>query len=142
MSPPALQEVYAAWIDIGQRKDLGAGKDGHRFRVDILGGHFEGPSLRGVVLAGGSDRQCLRADGVKLLDALYDMQTHDGTVLTVRNRVILDVTTPGGSYARSVVQVSAPVGPYDWLNRRVLVGTLQSQRPVADAVVVTVYQVL
>jgi hypothetical protein len=90
------------------------------------------------VLPGGADRQLLRADGVKELDALYELQLHDGTVLTVRNRVTVDEQVQP-RYARSVVQVTAPAGPWDWLNRRCLVGGLQSLRPQAQAVLVSVF---
>ena len=93
------------------------------------------PRLRGTVLAGGADRQLLRSDGVKLLDALYELQLDDGTVLTVRNSVTVDEQMQP-RYARSVVQVTAPAGPWDWLNRRCLVGSLQSLRPQAQAVLV------
>ncbi|MFQ1700238.1 DUF3237 family protein [Loktanella agnita] len=34
----------------------------------------------GTVLAGGANRQVLRPDGIKELDALYEMQTKDGTI--------------------------------------------------------------
>ena len=119
---------------------LGQGPRGERFIVPILGGRFEGPRLRGTVLPGGADRQLLRADGVKELDALYELQTDDGAVITVRNRVLIDENATPGRYARSVLQLSAPAGPHDWLNRRVFVGTLHSLRPARAAVCIRVYE--
>ncbi|WP_256861404.1 DUF3237 domain-containing protein [Hydrogenophaga sp. H7] len=102
--------------------------------------HPHGPRLRGTVLPGGADRQLLRADGVKELDALYELQTDDGAVITVRNRVLIDESATPGRYARSVLQLSAPAGPHDWLNRRVFVGTLHSLRPARAAVCIRVYE--
>ena len=56
-SPPELLPVYRAQVDIGERRSLGSNALGHRYIVDILGGSFEGPGLRGLVLPGGADRQ-------------------------------------------------------------------------------------
>jgi hypothetical protein len=141
-APPAPEARFAweAQVDIGERQSLGHGPRGERFIVPILGGRFEGPRLRGTVLPGGADRQLLRADGVKELDALYELQTDDGAVITVRNRVLIDESATPGRYARSVLQLSAPAGPHDWLNRRVFVGTLHSLRPARAAVCIRVYE--
>lgn len=138
--PPQPVLAYEAEVDIAPRQSLGASALGERFIVPILGGRFEGPRLRGQVLAGGADRQLLRPDGVKELDALYEMQVDDGTVITVHNRVLIDDQAQPGRYARSVVELRAPAGPHAWLNRRVFVGTLQSLQPQRLAVRITVYE--
>jgi hypothetical protein len=126
-------------VDIDELQDLGASALGQRFMIGIAGGTFEGPRLRGRVLPGGADRQWLRPDGVKELDALYDMQTDDGAIITVRNRVLIDDPTGPNRYARSVVRLTAPAGPHEWLNRRVFVGTLTSLRPEKQAVLISVF---
>ena len=142
VDPPVASLVWQAAVLIGERRALGASPLGERFIVPILGGTVWGAgphaALQGTVLPGGADRQLLRADGVKELDALYELQLDDGTVLTVRNRVTMDEQVQP-RYARSVVQVSAPAGPWAWLNRRCLVGSLQSLRPQAQAVLVSVF---
>ena len=140
-TPPGVEWVYTAEVAIDVTRDLGAARGGQRFIVDILGGRFAGPRLRGTVLPGGADRQFLRADGVKQLDALYEMQCDDGAVLTVHNRVVIDPSAPGERYARSVVEIQAPAdGPHDWLNRRVFVGTLEPLMPGRQAVRIAVFQ--
>jgi hypothetical protein len=138
---PSLEQAWTAIIDIGERRALGTTPLGERFIIDILGGTFEGPRLKGRVLPGGADRQLLRSDGAKLLDALYEMLTDDGHVLTVHNQVMIDEAAPAGRYARSVVRVTAPLGPHDWVNRRVFVGTLKSLKPAREAVQIDVYLV-
>lgn len=140
MQAPALVPAWMAEVDIGERQDLGSSAAGHRFLVPILGGHFHGPHLAGRVLPGGTDRQLLRPDGVRVLDALYEMQVEDGTVITVHNRVLIDETGPGEPYARSVLRACAPRGRHEWVSRRILVGTLQSLRPARAAVRVGVYE--
>ena len=136
---PTLTLAWTAEVLIGEKQDLGGGPLGRRFLVPILGGTFQGPSLRGSVLAGGADRQWVRPDGVREFDALYEMQADDGTVITVRNRVVVDGDDPRTRYARSVVQARTAAGPHAWITRRVLVGTLESLRPTQAAVRVTVY---
>ena len=140
-TPPELAFVYEARVDIGERRALGATPMGERFIIDILGGDFEGPLLRGRVLPGGADRQLLRPDGVKQLHAVYEMQTDDGAVLTIDNRVVIDETATPQRYARSVVAITAPAGPHAWLNRRVFVGTVHSLQPARQAVAIRIYLV-
>ncbi|MEJ2803100.1 DUF3237 domain-containing protein [Comamonadaceae bacterium PP-2] len=139
---PTTEFLYEAQVDIADNLALGQGPLGERRMVPITGGQFEGPGLRGRVLAGGADRQLIRTDGVRQLDALYEMQTHDGAILTVRNRVLIDQPAQGARYARSVIELSAPDGPYAWLNRLVIVGTLESLRPQRQAVRIRAYKLV
>jgi len=137
---PTLEPVYEATIDIAPVQALGKGPLGERFMVPITGGEFHGQGLKGKVLAGGADRQLLRADGVKQLDALYELQTDDGAILTVRNQVLVHGLN-GGRYAFSTINIQAPAGPYAWLNQAVYVGSLTSLKPAREAVLVKVYRV-
>ncbi|CAN5624859.1 DUF3237 domain-containing protein [soil metagenome] len=138
---PQARWIYRAMIDIGPVVAMGAGRDGERRRVDILGGTFEGPQLKGRVLAGGQDRQLVARDGMKWLEAVYEMQTDDGAMLSVFNRVTIDESLEGPRYARSVISIQAPCGPYEWLSRRVLIGTLKSLRPERNVVCIDAYVV-
>jgi len=139
MIQPSLTFCYEAFVEIGARQPLGSNALGERFIVPIVGGHFQGERLRGLVRPGGADRQWLRPDGVKTLDALYDMETDDGCVITVRNRVVIDESPAQGRYARSVISLQAMSADYDWLNRRVYVGTLQGLQPSHNAVLIRCY---
>jgi hypothetical protein len=77
--PPTFRLLWTAIVEVADRQDLGEGPLGHRFMVPILGGRFyAGPDfdgLSGTVQPGGADRQLLRVDGIKELDALYEMQS-------------------------------------------------------------------
>lgn len=142
---PTTRLVWTAVVDVADRQDLGPGPGGQRFIVPIVGGRFHaGPGmtgLNGIVLPGGADRQILRPDGVKELDALYEMQTECGSVITVHNRVVVDETREPDRYAMSVIRATASSGPFAWLNRRLLVGTLQSTRPERQAVIVRAWEI-
>lgn len=143
--PPVLRltPLWHAAVDIGEREPLGVSPQGERWIVPILGGRFWGApghaSLSGVVRPGGADRQLQLADGSRRLHALYELQADDGTVLTILNQVTIDESVQPERYAMSQVQVTAPAGPHEWLNRRIIVGTLQNLRPQRQAVLVRTY---
>ena len=141
VQPPGARLAWEAVVGIAPVIDLGDTPQGKRRMIPITGGTFVGPRLRGKVLPGGADRQLVRKDGATLLNALYEMQTDDGAVITILNRVIIDPSsTP--PYMRSMVEATAPEGPHGWLNRRVFVGDLHPLPPERSAVVIRVYEVL
>jgi hypothetical protein len=142
MAPPRAEFVYEAIVDIADVLNLGEGPLGERRIVPITGGEFAGPGLKGTVLPGGADRQLVRKDGARLLDALYELKTDDGAVITVHNQVL--VRTPAGQprYALSTIQLTAPAGRYGWLNDFVYTGTLDSLRPARNAVLIRVFRLV
>lgn len=149
MYPAAAFSTRLAWeavVRVAPREDLGAGPLGGRFIVPITGGMFRGgpdcPDFHGVVLPGGADRQVLRRDGVKELEAIYEMRVHDGTVISVRNEVIVDLEARPERYAASRIRLAAPDGPWAWLNRRFFLGSLQSRQPNPGYVVIRGWEVL
>jgi hypothetical protein len=89
------------------------------------------------VVAGGVDRQLVRADKVRLLDAFYELKTDDGAYITVRNHVTSIPDQPRFSY----LEITAPEGAYGWMNDLVFVGTLDSMRPERAAVIIRVFAV-
>ncbi len=143
---PRTEFVYEAIADLEPTLQLGNSPFGERRMVPIIGGTFEGPGLKGRVMPGGADRQLVRRDGATALDAIYELQTHDGAVISVRNRVLTRPLKSGeagsGRYAFSTLEITAPDGPYGWLNDFVYVGTLNSLRPARAAVVIRVYRVI
>ena len=139
---PNVLPIYEAVVDVEDAIEMGQGPLGIRRMVGILGGEFQGSRLHGRVLPGGADRQLIRPDGVRLLDALYEMETHDGVLLTVHNRAKV-VERPGmARQAFSHLDIVAPEGEYAWLNDAVLVGTVDSMRPARQAVKICVFQLV
>ena len=139
---PRTEFVYESIVDIAPVQPLGVSPYGERRIVPITGGTFEGPALRGKVLAGGADRQLVRRDGAVNLDAVYELQTDDGVIISVRNRVLSRRPVDKPPYVFSTLELIAPEGPYGWINDYVYVGTLNSLRPKRDAVVIRVYKVV
>lgn len=140
VAPPRSELVYEAIVDIAPSVSLGQGPLGERRMVPIIGGEFHGAGLSGKVLPGGADRQLIRSDGVRQLDAIYEMQTDDGVIISVRNEVL--VRGEGADrYAFSKITLNAPNGRYEWLNQSLFIGTLSSLRPARDAVSIKAWRV-
>jgi hypothetical protein len=137
---PGLSLAWEAVVTVGERQDLGDSPLGLRFVIPILGGAFRGgpsmPDFRGDIEPGGADRQLLRSDGIRELIAEYDMRADDGSVISIRNRVIVDADAAPERYAFSRIEASAPAGRWGWLNRRMFLGTLQSDQPNMGYVVI------
>jgi hypothetical protein len=140
LRPPGTLFIWEAVVEIGPTLMLGEGPIGERRMVPITGGRFAGPRLRGRVLPGGADRQLVRRDGVRRLDALYELETEDGAVITVHNKVVIAPRGDGQpDYRFSTLDITAPEGPHGWLNRLAFVGTLDPLRPQRDAVLIRVF---
>ena len=139
--PPRAEFLYEAVAEIGPTVPLGVSPLGERRIVEILGGRFAGPGLSGKLIGGGADRQLLRADDMLELDALYEMQTDDGAILTVNNRVLIDTREPNAARF-SKIAIQAPSGPYEWLNRLVIVGSLTSLKPEREAVLIRAFKLV
>lgn len=140
---PVAPRATLAWearVTTTPRQSMGRGPAGERYIIPITGGSFDGPmGLRGTVVPGGADRQLWRPDGVRELDALYEMQHEDGSVFTIHNQVTIHEEAGKPRYAFSHVKVKAPEGPHGWLNQRVFIGTLHSLPPGSGAVVIRVW---
>ncbi|MYM34368.1 DUF3237 family protein [Duganella sp. FT94W] len=112
------------------------GQMGTRLMLPIIGGDFEGPLLRGRIVAGGGDWPLVRNDGVGLVDARYTYETDDGVFINIRNtgyrhgspeaiaklQAKEGVPDPESYYLRTYTVFEAPPGPYEWLARHVFVG--------------------
>ncbi|UJR52601.1 DUF3237 domain-containing protein [Dickeya zeae] len=115
---------------------------GERAIVAILSGTFTGNNIQGTLLPGGADRQQIRQDGYKLLHATYELKTDDGVVISITNRVLTPLTRKPGENAFSQIELIAPEGKYDWINKNVYIGTLTSLKPQRAAVLIRVYKLI
>jgi hypothetical protein len=69
--------LFDLTAEVGELISMGEAPLGERRLVEITGGSFEGPSLRGKVLSG-NDWQIARRDGVLELDARYVLKDAKG----------------------------------------------------------------
>ena len=108
---------------------IGQLPQGQRRIVPILDGTFEGPSLKGRIVAG-ADWQLSRSDSVLELEARYTLQTDQGDLIYVVNRgmrhgppEVLDrlmageAVDPSLYYFRSVPSFETGAEALAWLMR-------------------------
>ncbi|MBX3481430.1 MAG: DUF3237 family protein [Caulobacter sp.] len=141
MPDPTLTHVFTLTVAIGRPVDHGETGAGRRRVIPITGGTFEGPDIRGEVLAGGADWQLTRPDGVTEVEAIYDIRTDDGAVIHVVNRGIVAPAEGGPPYVRTAPRFDAPRGRYDWLNRCLFAGTLKVANAERTAVEIGVWRI-
>ena len=82
MTPPGLEFLFTLTAEVGDIVTMGAAPLGERRVVQITGGSFEGPQMRGEVI-GGADWQIVRADGALDLDARYAIKEARGGIVQV-----------------------------------------------------------
>jgi uncharacterized protein DUF3237 len=146
MSDPRIKHVNAIStehlfdivIDLKPRLDMGEGPYGRRVLFGAAGGTFEGPRLRGEVLAEGGDWTLFRPDGTMALDVRLVLKTHDGALLhmtyggrwvtppqlraDIADPVRRHQIDPNNYYFRTNPLFETGARPYAWLNDIVCVG--------------------
>jgi len=154
MEQPGLQFVFEIRIEVTPGKLLEMGDVAKRVKkiVPILGGHFEGPGIKGTILPGGYDWQFVRPDGVTEMDARYVLKTDDKVLITVVNRCLRhgspeamrkiadgELADPSAYYFRTSPVFETASAKYDRLNRHIFVAN-GIRKP--DEVIIQVWQVL
>jgi len=140
-------------VNVTTPQNIGTAPHGTRRIVPISGGVFEGPRLRGTVLAGGSaDWLLLRSDNVLELDLRVTLQTHDGALISMRSfglrhgppDVIAAIgrgepVEPATYYFRTTPRFQTAQSTYGFLNRLVAVAT-GDRRP--EGPIYTIHELL
>jgi hypothetical protein len=157
-SPPRLEFVYEARVKLGELKMMGRYADGHeRGVLQLLGGVFEGPGLRGTILPSNKDWPVYYGNGVRSTDVNYVFVTEDGAHLFVTatgfrydpsrmsgSLLAAEQVQPTPNLLRVTVQIQAPQDTrYAWLNHNVFVGVAGQSVPGPDrTAVLRVYRLL
>jgi hypothetical protein len=141
---PSVEFAFSAHVLLEPTREVGRTPYGVRRRIPIIGGTFEGPRIRGRVVPGGADWQLQRADDFTLIEADYMIEAEDGTSIHVRNRGLTNTRVKGATsrYLRTVPEFEAPVGPHDWLNQSLFVGSLQGVSGGPPSVIVHVFRLV
>jgi hypothetical protein len=74
---------------------IGVTAAGLRIDWQVVEGRFKGPVLQGKPLAGFTDRMCIRADGVALINVVGGLVTDAGTALEVAYQGVVDLGSDG-----------------------------------------------
>ena len=134
---PELKSEFLFTIRVGvsELHDIGQTPIGLR-HIDMLGaGSFEGPRLRGQVLAGGLDQKVFRPDGAMNSNVRLVLRTDDDAMIymyytgirygapEVMQRIADgEEVDPSEYYLRNTPSFETASETYDWLNRIVAAG--------------------
>ena len=149
---PKLDWLMNLALEVGALTSMGDGPLGERRVVPILGGTFEGPNVRGEVLAGGADWQILRKDGVLDLDARYALKEASGGLIRVTSQgyrhgppeVLAalargEEVDPAKYFFRTVMRFETGAPGLEWLNKTL---ALASAERKARLVLLNAFRVL
>ena len=134
---PELRSAYlfTMTVTVERLVDVGPVPGGTR-HIDLLGpGTFEGPRLRGTVLAGGIDQKLLRADSAMTPNVRLLLKTDDdayiymhytgvrhGSAEVMQRIANGEVVDPSEYYLRNTPYFETAAARYHWLNRICAVG--------------------
>lgn len=115
---------------------LGHTPYGDRRIAKVMGGHFEGPNLKGTVRSGGGDWLLFRNDGVTELDVRLVLETDDGALIymtygglrhgpeDVMARLNAgEKVDPADYYFRITPRFETSAAKYLWLTKAICIGT-------------------
>lgn len=132
-----FEPLMTVSADVGEIVSLGSGPLGERRVVDILGGSFEGSSLRGTVLPG-ADWQILRTDGVLDIDARYVLREERGGLVRVVSQGYRhgppevmarlargEAVEPSAYFFRTVMRFETGATDLAWLNKTIGIATAE-----------------
>ena len=149
---PGLAYAFTITANIEPPRTNGAGINGERKHIAIIGGTVSGPRLRGKILPGGSDWLWQRRDGTAEIKAHYTIEADDGAFIYVQNlglrvaepdirekMIASEPVDPAKFYFRSSPVFDAPDGPHQWLRERIFVcrltpGNLQVRVEVFEVI--------
>lgn len=113
--------LYSIHLDTGQPVMITNGPAGSKLVAPVTGGRFEGPRLKGTIVAPGGDWVTIAGDGHMLLDVRLCMITHDGASIYCSYRGQLLRGEDGARvYAAPLFETGDE--RYAWLNRVQAIG--------------------
>ena len=149
---PKLEFAFEITVTLDAPLELGVTNYAKRRIINITGGNFNGPNIKGTVLSGGADWQTVRTDGTGDLDTRYTLKTDDGVLIYIQNKGIRtgppevlkrlakdEKVDPTEYYMRTVPTFEVAEGKYTWLTKAVFIGVGMRN---ANSVVIKFYKVL
>jgi hypothetical protein len=149
---PKLEYLMTYRADLEPPIEIGAVPSGNRRIFDVKGGSFEGPRMRGKLLASGGDWLLIGNDGVGRLDVRGTLESDDGAriylqyhgVVVIDEKIAKALATGvesqyGDSYFMTQPRFETGDPRYAWLNSAVCVA---EGRLLPNAVEYRVFQVV
>ncbi|MEO0608536.1 MAG: DUF3237 domain-containing protein [Pseudomonadota bacterium] len=111
MSELDLEFLFEARVQLDAPIMVGPTPEGTRMIVNVLGGTFEGPNIRGRVMPNtGADWARLRSDGSGALDVRFCLETEDQAILYAHWHGIMMYRPEDQAYAMDFAKPDDPAG--------------------------------
>lgn len=136
LAVPELDLLAHLDVRVGPPVEVGETPRGVRRLIPIVGGRVAGRRLNGAVLAGGSDVQLVRPDGVAEIEARYVLELDDGARVYVHNTGVRhgppevmaalargEEVDPAAVYFRTRAAFETAAPAHAWLTRGLFLGT-------------------
>jgi Protein of unknown function (DUF3237) len=134
-----VEFLFRFEADLGSRDTINDAPHGTRAIVNVTGGRFEGPRLKGTLGVPTGDWVTVRGDGSFKLDARVTLRTDDGALILMTYNGI-GIFTEAGSSNRTAPLFETGDPRYVWLNRVQAVGV--GERRGGSLVAYDVYALL
>jgi hypothetical protein len=138
--PISLSYVFTAKLLVQRPLSVGQTSYGDRKIINIIGGSFAGPDIRGEVLSGGANYQISTPDGTAMLEARFTCQTDDGVLIYVSDLGIRtgppevlarlakgEVVDAAEYYFRTTPRFEVSSEKYRWLSHSMFVSTAKRE---------------
>ena len=137
MSDIQTEHLFDITLDVeAPLQELGDTPFGQRRIAKVMGGTFEGPSIKGTARGGGGDWILVRNDGVTQLDVRLVLETDDGALIYMTYKGLRhgpaevmarmaagEHVDPAEYYFRTAPLFETSSEKYGWLNKCVCVAT-------------------
>ena len=124
-----VEHLFDLHLDVTIPSMIPGGPAGTRITVQVTGGTFTGPRLRGTVVGPSADWAVARADGSLKLDVRVLLRTDDGADVYMSYS---GIGLEAGASLRTAPQFETGDGRYAWLNTVQAVATGSSDGAVVD----------
>lgn len=135
---PELEFAFEIRATVAEPQDFGVMDHGRRRVIEITGGTFEGPDIKGRIVPGGADWQSIQPDGFSRLDTRYALETDEGQLVYVQNFGLRhappevmeklnagETVDPDAVYFRTIPTFETSAAELQWLERSVFIGVGQ-----------------
>lgn len=111
MSEVETEFLFEARVALAEAIHVGPTPEGYRMIVNVAGGRFEGPKLKGEVLPmSGADWSRIRSDGSGALDVRMCFKTGDGALIYVHWHGLMVFADENRDYALDFAKADDPPG--------------------------------
>jgi hypothetical protein len=134
------EKIMSLHVELGEAKVVGQTREGVLTIIPIVGGAFEGPSLKGKVCNGGADWNTMVSETISHVHAKYWIETDDHVIISVENEGFVNPLRRDAVIRTTPRFLCDLNGPYAFLTKDTFAGELVGGK--GNIVDITIYRLL